>query len=270
MLAAPLILILSLSLFQLGCAQLLSGGQTAQIQHSFDDAHLVPDVVPSFNPSAILDVTFTDPTNQQEIQLVPGNELSTNQTLHEPKFFLTFDDQSLEDKAFVLAMVDPDAPTPQNTSLAQVRHIIAGDIHVSPGSTNRSQLVNSSAALTEYLNPSPPPGSDPHRYTILLFVQPDNFATQAAGLINSSADAVRTGFNLSTFASHVGLGDPVAGTFFLTRGPPANSSAATSASSSPSASAATTRGNSNGSDGRAGSRALAGVLAVLVAAVAMF
>ncbi|TFY66554.1 hypothetical protein EVG20_g4530 [Dentipellis fragilis] len=255
----------------LGCAQLISNQIAQGVQH-FNDAHLVPDVVHSFNPSAILDVTFTDPTNNQEVQLVSGMELSTNQTLHEPKFFLTFDDQSLEDKTFVLAMVDPDAPTPQNTSLAQVRHIIAGDIHVSPGSNNHSQLVNSSAALTEYLNPSPPPGSDPHRYTILLFTEPDNFAAQASGLINSSADAVRTGFNLSTFASHVGLGDPVAGTFFLTRGPPANSSAAASSSPSPSASTTTARGNANGiiGHGQASMAVLAGALVAFLAVTVTF
>lgn len=52
-----------------------------------------------------------------------------------------------------------------------------------------------------------------YRYTILLFKQPENFSVAASTLIqpNSSFE----GFNISAFASSVGLGNPIAGTYFL-------------------------------------------------------
>ena len=89
---------------------------------------------------------------------------SLTETANEPRFFVSFSDNSVAEQTFVLAMVDPDAPTPQNRSLSQIRHFLAGDIKVAGGSSNHSQLVNASVPLTAYLNPSPPPGSDAHRY----------------------------------------------------------------------------------------------------------
>jgi phosphatidylethanolamine-binding protein len=115
-------------------------------------------------------------------------------------------------------MVDPDAPTPQNRSLSQVRHFIGGDFSVSDidNSTCIAKLTNSSVAVSEYLSPGPPPGSDPHRYTILVYLQPQNanFVQVASELVNSTTPVV--GFNLSSFAAALSLGDPIAGTFFMT------------------------------------------------------
>lgn len=81
----------------------------------------------------------------------------------EPTFAVTANSSdSLAEQIFVLAIVDPDAPTPQNTSISQFRHMLAGDLHVNASSGGA--LVNSSAALTDFVNPTPPAGSDPHRY----------------------------------------------------------------------------------------------------------
>ncbi|KAI0042732.1 hypothetical protein FA95DRAFT_1575542 [Auriscalpium vulgare] len=59
-------------------------------------------------------------------------------------------------KTFFLTMVEPDAPTPQNRSLGEVRHIIAPDVS--------ALLVNATPAITEYLSPDPPAGSYAHCY----------------------------------------------------------------------------------------------------------
>lgn len=67
-------------------------------------------------------------------------------------------------ETFVLAMVDPDAPTPGNTSLAEIRHLILGDLHLNgSASSGTALLVNSTPALSDYISPGPPNGSDPHR-----------------------------------------------------------------------------------------------------------
>lgn len=48
------------------------------------------------------------------------------------------------------------------------------------------------------------------RYVFLLYVQPAGFEYSFLDL------ADRAGFNLSGFAERTGMGDPVAGTYFLT------------------------------------------------------
>lgn len=89
--------------------------------------------------------------------------MSVLETLLAPRFSLSTNDISIVNEKFVIALVDLDAPTPQNRSLSQFRHFLGGDFHLDGSSTIRAPLVNSSAALTEYVNPTPPIGSDAHR-----------------------------------------------------------------------------------------------------------
>jgi phosphatidylethanolamine-binding protein (PEBP) family uncharacterized protein len=63
---------------------------------------------------------------------------------------------------YVLVMLDPDAPTPQNTSLSPFLHMVAQDLFINSTSTNFAPLYNSTPALAEYFAPTPPPG-DTHR-----------------------------------------------------------------------------------------------------------
>jgi hypothetical protein len=59
---------------------------------------------------------------------------------------------------FVISTVDPDAPTPQAPTSAQFRHFLAGNFFNEGG-----RLVNSTPAVSEFLQPTPPAGSDAHR-----------------------------------------------------------------------------------------------------------
>jgi len=49
----------------------------ANYTQAFSEAHVVPDVLASFNPTALLDVEFTDPTTKQSIKVPPGVHLTT-------------------------------------------------------------------------------------------------------------------------------------------------------------------------------------------------
>lgn len=69
---------------------------------------------------------------------------------------------------FVVTMVDLDAPTPQNQSLSQIRHFLGGDFTQTRNSGGL--LSNSTPALSNFLQPTPPAGSDPHRYACFLFL----------------------------------------------------------------------------------------------------
>ncbi|KAF8802137.1 PEBP-like protein [Phlegmacium glaucopus] len=106
---------------------------------------------------------------------------------------------------FVVAIVDPDAPTPQNPTSAQIRHFLGGNFF----QDFPFCLRNSTPAISDFIQPTPPAGSDPHRYIFLLFKQPSNFNDQT---LVTPATPVPL-FNISEFASGAGLGEPIGGTF---------------------------------------------------------
>jgi len=64
---------------------------------------------------------------------------------------------------FVVAAVDPDAPTPTDTSHAQVRHFLGGDFFARDllmhGSGNGLLLGNTSAAISDWMQPTPTGGN---------------------------------------------------------------------------------------------------------------
>jgi len=66
---------------------------------------------------------------------------------------------------FVVAAIDPDVPTPQNQTVSQVRHFLGGNFVFTNGASNLGTfLVNTTPAVTEFAQPRPRAGSDPHRY----------------------------------------------------------------------------------------------------------
>jgi len=129
---------------------------------------------------------------------------------------------------FVVAIVDPDAPTPENPANGPVRHFLGGDFVLKDDGVT---LKNNTPAITEYVEPNPADGSQPHRSVglfpqwtsffcaltflsrcvFLLFKQPDGFKDQK----EVTHDTAHPFFNVSGFAQKVGLGDPVAGTYVM-------------------------------------------------------
>ncbi|KAI0642220.1 phosphatidylethanolamine-binding protein, partial [Trametes meyenii] len=190
------------------------------VARSFADAKIVPDVLDSFDPTGLLNVVYADNSTGAPVNLTsPGTHLTRQQTARRPQIFLTTNQTTFAEQTFVLAMIDPDAPTPQNTSLGQVRHFLAGGLQANGSLAEGAALVNNTPALSDYISPAPPAGSDPHRYILLLFVQPSSFSATASNLVNASTPILN--FNLSRFVAETGLEGPIAGTYFLT-GPDGN------------------------------------------------
>ncbi|KAK7687808.1 hypothetical protein QCA50_009027 [Cerrena zonata] len=79
---------------------------------------------------------------------------------------------------FILELTDP--PAPQDTSLPQIGHSLGGNYF--PSKTG--ELTNTTATISEFLQPGPPDGSEPHRYIFLLFHQSRDFFNQT--LVNST------------------------------------------------------------------------------------
>ncbi|KAI0722821.1 phosphatidylethanolamine-binding protein [Earliella scabrosa] len=222
------------------------------VTQAFTDAKIVPDVLPSFSPMGLLNVVFTDNTTNTNVSVTPGMNLTREQTALRPTVFFQTNVTMFVEQTYVLAMVDPDAPTPQTPTLAQIRHLVAPDITVNGSLAQGGLLVNSTPAISEFRRPTPPAGSDPHRYILLLFVQPADFSTVVPGILNSSTPV--SNFNISLFAEQTGLGSPIAGNFFLT-GPDANSTAGANSTDTAAAGAAssTSPASDTGSNSALGS-----------------
>jgi len=181
----------------------------AEVQSAFAKADIPEDAHITFEPNTLLEVIFPQATTRP-VLVTAGVQLQRNQTAIPPRFGIKSATASQRQETFVVSMLDLDAPTPQNPNVSQIRHFLGANFHLEE--QNRfgvSLLSNSTPALSDFLQPTPPAGSDPHRYIFLLFVQPPNFNKQ--DFVNASTPT--TDFSISTFAKEVGLGNPLGGSF---------------------------------------------------------
>jgi len=178
----------------------------ATVKRAFDNAHIPSNIALTFNPKVLLEVTFPETTGRP-ITLHAGIQLPRNSTAGPPVFRVV---GPAGRGPFVVATVDPDAPTPQNPTSAQIRHFLGGNfLRKTPG--DPLLLANTTPAISDFRQPTPPAGSDPHRYVFLLFEQSKAFDTQT---LVTPATSIAL-FNISQFAGTVGLGQPIGGTFML-------------------------------------------------------
>ncbi|KAL1741405.1 phosphatidylethanolamine-binding protein [Schizophyllum fasciatum] len=192
---------------------------TDSVREAFVEAGIVPHVIPVFEPSMLLDVTFPDAdakSGDPSFIVEPGMSLSKDQVRPPPTFSISAYGADDAKGPYVALLVDPDAITPDLPILAQVCPLLAGNL---TGDESREDadpllLLNTSAPIVKWRHPIPVVGPE-HRYIVLLYEQPDNFTTEAiAPLVNAPLPVV--GFEVSEFARATGLGDPVAGTYFMT------------------------------------------------------
>ncbi|KAF9446374.1 PEBP-like protein [Macrolepiota fuliginosa MF-IS2] len=192
----------------------------AAVKQAFIDADIPSDLKINFDPSFLLEVILPQ-SSGHPILVHTGIQLPRNETATPPVFglFDPFDPANPSINAgqgpFVIAAVDPDAPTPTNTSNAQVRHFLGGDFFPRKlaGSSLSPLLSNTTAALSEWKQPTPTGGN--HRYVFLAFNQPVGFNQQQ--FINATTPIMH--FDIATFAQEVGLGNPIAGTFMMVANP---------------------------------------------------
>ena len=111
-----------------------------------------------------------------------------------------------KDSFYTLAMVDPDSPTP-DTATGEVLHYLEGNI---PGlKLQNPDWAKGGDILSTYKVPSPPQGSDRHRYVYLLYEQPSHLD------YSSFSGNSSTFKSIGAFAEAYSLGDPVASNFFV-------------------------------------------------------
>ncbi|KAI5121060.1 hypothetical protein M0805_008576 [Coniferiporia weirii] len=191
------------------------------VKAAFDNANIPEDANFIFNPTALFEVSFLQAASPP-IHVTAGVQLARNQTAIPPTFGIQRSAFSHNVGGnFVVAMVDLDAPTPQAPTNAQIRHFLGGNFALErPDARGLALLTNSTPALSEFQQPTPPAGSDPHRYVFFLFEQSPGFNKQTE--VNSTTPI--SNFNISQFALDVGLGNPIGGTFMLVGPDPSTSS----------------------------------------------
>ncbi|KAJ8507120.1 hypothetical protein ONZ45_g10478 [Pleurotus djamor] len=167
------------------------------VKATFDAANIPGDLAITFEPSVLLEVSLPQATGSP-ITLHAGIQLPRNATAGPPIFRVI---NAPSHGPFVVAAVDPDAPTPQTPTNAQIRHFLGGDFTAEAGgrgsvSRGLHLLVNSTKAVSEFRQPTPPAGSPAHRYIFLVFEQPAGFDAQT---VVTSTTPVNL-FNISSFA----------------------------------------------------------------------
>ncbi|KAG7092215.1 hypothetical protein E1B28_008582 [Marasmius oreades] len=143
--------------------------EIAAIKAHFNQSGLVPSLLPTFEPSALMTINFPEVGD-----LKPGQSITQAQSGPTPTISFTPANSSVKlDGNFTIFLVDADIPgsTEKNVN----RHWLVNGVTVQD-----NKLSNSSAtAITSYAGPGPAEGSGPHRYVAILYPQPAEFVAPA-------------------------------------------------------------------------------------------
>ncbi|ESZ99049.1 putative protease inhibitor (Tfs1) [Sclerotinia borealis F-4128] len=163
----------------------------------------------------ILDAIEKDPSKVLGVT-VNGKAITTKQYIPRAEAQTTpeiFYDVSNPSATYIVVALDLDAPFPSLGFLGPILHWIQPGFKV--GQNNI--LTSDAPFIANYIGPSPPPGSAPHRYTFFLFEQPENFDGEkyapSAGKLLSNWFRMR--YDLDDWQKTAQLGEPLAVNYFL-------------------------------------------------------
>jgi hypothetical protein len=195
------------SFVSIACFALLASAQSNPtlelqgIQAQFQNARIVPDLLQSFNPTALLTVSY----NGQVV--AAGTPETVDAVKPQPSLTLTVPPGTTVGKTFTLAMVDPGAAG-SDSSAGQTRHWLVNGVTVGD---NGALNFPTETTITNYGGPLPPDGSGAHRYVFLLYDQPASFAP--TGDLANPGQPIAV-FNVNDYAKSSGLGAIIAGSYY--------------------------------------------------------
>ncbi|KAJ9101257.1 hypothetical protein QFC21_003476 [Naganishia friedmannii] len=199
------VVVASLSAFAQNTA---SEMQLAGVKANFQQAQLVPQFLPTFNPSALLNVTFGSDNVE------PGTPLAATAVASAPTLTVipasNFTSAYPEATTmFTVAMVDADI-VGTNESGNQTRHWLANNVALTTGEGGAFGLNYTTDPITNYAGPGPAEGSGAHRYVLLFIDQPSTFTAPA---YLSEPNTPLGTFNFQNYLSSTGLGPIVAANY---------------------------------------------------------
>lgn len=153
--------------------------------------HIVPDVLPHFEPAADVKMFF------RSHRVAPGEILPNLVTEVSPRLRVQVFDRG--DRLLTLVVLDPDVPVPETDGFARRLHFLAANI---PWSPTMSSLplgkVDASAQLAvPWLPPTAQKGAPYHRLAVFVLEQKGGAALDLEEL--KRLYAARDGFSLKSF-----------------------------------------------------------------------
>jgi len=172
----------------------------AIVKQQFTNAHIVPDGLPSFDPSALLTVDFKPSVGV----ITVGQQLAKNDSTFQPNITVQTTSNSTGAK-YTFMMVDFNYAGSSNPG-GYYLHWLSNDNTLGSNGT----LTPPADTIEPYGGPAPPSGSGPHRYTLLLFAQPSNFTVPSSPKPHSGVQL----FNFTQYVTSTYLGTPIGGSYF--------------------------------------------------------
>lgn len=174
------------------------------IEAHFSQSGIVPSLLTTFDPVALMSVTFDGVG-----EISPGQALTKDQVAPTPGISVTPANSTVQLSGnYTLVMADA-GPVGTDESQGQTRHWLVNGATLN-GTDPLNVSTSSGIAITNYAGPAPAQGSGAHRYVILLYTQPASFTPP--GNLSTAGVAVSV-FNLADYAKSTGLGAIVAGTY---------------------------------------------------------
>jgi hypothetical protein len=172
------------------------------IQAHFKQSALVPDLFASFDPIALVSLSFSGVG-----ELKPGQNVTKEQVGPVPTVTVKPGNSSTTLSGnYTLAMLDA-GTVGQKLAQGQTRHWLVNGVQVSGSTVSNTSAVG----ITGYAGPAPPAASGPHRYVVVLYNQPASF--QAPADLSAPGVPVST-FVWADYVKNTGLGSLVGATYF--------------------------------------------------------
>jgi len=176
------------------------------IEALFTSAQLVPELLPTFVPTAALHFSFDNQTDNTAGQALTIQQVATPPTLH------LYTTSGTDNSSFyTLMMVDADVVGTDET-VGQTRHWLVNDVSVSGSGEPLSFNLDNATAITNFAGPYPAAGSGPHRYCLFLYAQPSSFT--APSDLDTPGTPLANNWDFAGYVNSTGLGPLVAGTFY--------------------------------------------------------
>ncbi|KAL1914449.1 uncharacterized protein VTP21DRAFT_8901 [Calcarisporiella thermophila] len=162
----------------------------AKLMERITQMRVIPDLVhPSVTPSIEVQVDFG------EGNFEPGVFLSPAKTIETPALKIV--NTHVNTRLYTIALVDPDVPDTANRTYKQMCHWLVTNVPIS----STSPQVQGGDTVFPYLPPHPQKGTKYHRYTLLVYEQPDG-GKQRIELSLDKRDfdirTIHTKYNLTT------------------------------------------------------------------------